>query len=113
MVLKHLKQHYYIHYIYSHQGYFESLKAEQPNIEVTLFCPGPTTTEFLEQAFTDKPGQKYGQTAASSAKRLTADRCGYLMATALANKCFISFAGTFPVGLLLNIMLYYPNLRRM
>lgn len=93
-------------------GYFESLKVEQPQLDVTLFCPGPTTTEFLNHAFTDRSGQTYaGAAAESSSRRMSAERCAFLMATALANKLYMNFVGPFPVPLLLNVVLYYPNLK--
>lgn len=93
-------------------GYFESLKVEYPLLDVTIFCPGPTTTEFLENAFTGVAGQAYGgASAGSSSKRMSAERCGHLMATALANKLYVNFVGPFPVPLLLNVVLYYPNLK--
>lgn len=92
-------------------GYFESLKVEHPELDVTVFCPGPTTTEFLEQAFTAEQGRKFEGAAESSSRRMSAERCASLMATALANKLYVNFVGNFPVPLLLNLVLYYPNLK--
>lgn len=80
-------------------------------MDVTLFCPGPTSTEFLENAFTDESGKKYGRSVQSSDKRMTAERCGTLMAISIANKTFTSFVGPFPVPLLMYICCYYPNLK--
>lgn len=85
---------------------------EMPNqMDVTLFCPGPTATEFLQHAFTAEPGQKYGHAVQVTDKRMTAERCAFLMATAIANNTFTSFVGTFPVPLLMYICCYYPNLK--
>lgn len=80
---------------------------------VTIFCPGPTHTEFLEHAFTGKDGKKFGGSVQPTDRRMTAERCSYLMAVALANECSLNFVGPFPVTALLYIACYYPNLRRM
>lgn len=82
-------------------------------MNVTLFCPGPTFTEFLENAFTAKHGTKYGISVQPTDRRMTAERCSFLMATALANKCELNFVGPFPVPALMYISLYYPNLRKL
>lgn len=84
---------------------------ERSDVEITIFCPGPTTTEFLKAAFTNTTGETYNGEAQSSTKRMTAERCGHLMAIAIANKTYMSFVGMFPVPLLTYISLYYPNLR--
>jgi dehydrogenase/reductase SDR family protein 7 len=41
------------------QGYFDSLRLEKMlnNITVTLLCPGPVFSNFLAEAFTEKPGE--------------------------------------------------------
>ena len=80
-------------------------------IDITLYCPGPTSTEFLDKCFTNEPGKKYDQSVQPTDRRMTAERCGFLMAIAIANKTTTSFVGTFPVPLLLYISCYYPNLR--
>jgi len=92
-------------------GYFDSLKIEMPEFNITLFCPGPTTTDFLSTAFTNKPGENYGGAAQSSSKRMSAERCAFLMATSIANKLHTSFVGPFPVPFLVYVSLYCPNLR--
>lgn len=100
--------------IWSHlQGYFETLKLEEPDMKVTIFCPGPTSTEFLEQAFTDEPGRKFNKTVQATDKRMSAERCGLLMATSIVNDCETSFVGPFPVVALMYISCYYPNLRKL
>lgn len=78
---------------------------------VTLFCPGPTHTEFLQHAFTGKHGQNFNFSIQASDRRMTAERCAELMAIAIANKCLINFVGPFPVPALMYISCYYPNLR--
>lgn len=95
------------------QGYFETLKLEEPDMKVTIFCPGPTSTEFLEQAFTDEPGRKYNESVQATDRRMSAERCAQLMATAIANDCETNFVGPFPVVALMYISCYYPNLRKL
>lgn len=95
------------------QGYYETLKLDHPSMDVTLFCPGPTHTEFLQHAFTGIHGQNYNQSVQPTDRRMTAERCAVLMATALANKCQINFVGPFPVPGLMYISCYYPNLRKL
>lgn len=82
-------------------------------MKVTIFCPGPTSTEFLAQAFTDEPGRKHNEAVQATDKRMTAERCGELMAVAIANDCETNFVGPFPVVALMYISCYYPNLRKM
>lgn len=82
-------------------------------MDVTLFCPGPTHTEFLKHAFTGKHGQNYNQSVQPTDRRMTSERCAVLMGTAIANKCQINFVGPFPVVPLVYVGAYYPNLRKM
>uniref|UniRef100_A0A182TV57 Dehydrogenase/reductase SDR family member 7 n=1 Tax=Anopheles melas TaxID=34690 RepID=A0A182TV57_9DIPT len=93
-------------------GYFEALRNEYPNVHVTMFCPGPTATNFLQECFTDTPGAKYNQTVQPTDRRMTSERCGHLYALAIANKTHLSWVGTFPINFLLYIGCYYPNLKR-
>lgn len=93
------------------QGYFDSLKIEMPTFNVTIFCPGPTSTDFLLTSFTDKTGEMLGEATQGSSKRMTAERCAFLMATSIANKLHMSFVGPFPVPFLVYVSLYCPNLR--
>lgn len=42
------------------QGYYESLRTERmsnPEIRISLLCPGPVFTNFLSQSFTSKDGE--------------------------------------------------------
>lgn len=95
------------------QGYFETLKLDHPSMDVTLFCPGPTHTDFLQNAFTGKHGETYNISTQATDRRMTSERCAALMASALANKCLINFVGPFPVPALIYIACYYPNLRKL
>uniref|UniRef100_A0A1B0FIR4 Ribosomal RNA-processing protein 40 n=1 Tax=Glossina morsitans morsitans TaxID=37546 RepID=A0A1B0FIR4_GLOMM len=83
-------------------AYFGCLVVEQPSINVTVFNPGPVATEFLLEAFTDKPDEKVGKSIENH-YRLTAERCGFLFAVALANKIELSWCGRFPVNMLVYI----------
>lgn len=87
---------------HSIHGYFGALKVEQPSLGVTIFCPGPTFSNFLQEAFTDKNNETFGGAVQETDKRMTAERCGELFAIALANRQFISFVGCFPVSLAFN-----------
>lgn len=89
------------------------MKLDHPSMNITLFCPGPTHTEFLQNAFTGKHGEKYNISAQPTDRRMTAERCAVLMATAIANKCELCFVGPFPVPALLYISCYYPSLRKL
>lgn len=84
-----------------------------PEIDVTIVCPGPTYSEFLENCFTEQKGNKYGKSVKSTDIRMKTERCAYLIGTAIANKTHMSFMGLYPVPLLLYISLYYPNCKPM
>ncbi|XP_067625053.1 dehydrogenase/reductase SDR family member 7 [Eurosta solidaginis] len=77
-------------------SYYRALCLEQRNIDVTIFCPGPIATDFLQEAFTAEPGQKHGGSTKGQ-KRMTSERCGVLYASAIANKLNLSFCAMFPV----------------
>lgn len=82
-------------------------------MNVTLFCPGPTHTEFLQNSYTGNPGEKYNIASRPTDKRMTAERCASLMAIAIANECELNFVGPYPSAPLTYISAYYPNLRKM
>ncbi|XP_075153483.1 dehydrogenase/reductase SDR family member 7 [Haematobia irritans] len=84
---------------HSLNAYFACLAIERPSINITMFNPGPVATDFLQEAFTGQPNEKVGQSTHNQ-KRLTAERTGFLFATALANKIEISWCGLFPVNFL-------------
>lgn len=93
-------------------GYFETLRNEGAPVDITLFCPGPTVTNFLQEAFTGNPGEKFGQSVQPDDKRMTSERCAYLYGIALANKTQLSWVGVFPISLIMYIGCYYPNVKR-
>ena len=41
------------------QGYFESLRNEKLGtpLQITLLCPGPVFSNFLQESFTENPGE--------------------------------------------------------
>ncbi|EDV94192.1 dehydrogenase/reductase SDR family member 7 [Drosophila grimshawi] len=80
-------------------AYLSALKVEQRKLDVTIFAPGPIATDFLLEAFTGTDGRKLGGSTANQ-KRLTAKRCGWLFAVALANKMDVTWCGLFPVNAL-------------
>lgn len=90
-------------------GYFKGLAVEVPSIDITLFCPGPIATSFLQEAFTAKTNEKFGQSTAGDQRRMTAERCAELFAVALSNKVTIAWVGLFPVNVLLYVSQFYPN----
>ncbi|XP_072396106.1 dehydrogenase/reductase SDR family member 7-like isoform X1 [Diabrotica undecimpunctata] len=93
-------------------GYYNSLRNEKmgKNLHVTLLCPGPTFTNFLQECFTDKNGQKLNSSVQPTDKRMTAERCGYLNAVALVNKTRESWMAIFPVTLFTYFAVYCPML---
>lgn len=90
-------------------GYFGALRVEQPHIGVTIFCPGPTFSDFLRVAFTGRPGVEFGQPVKVTDSRMTAQRCAELYAIALANRTHVSFVACFPIPLLVQVTRHFPN----
>ncbi|KAG5681869.1 hypothetical protein PVAND_011276 [Polypedilum vanderplanki] len=94
-------------------GYFESLRTEKPHIGVNIYCPGPTFSNFLKEAFVDVQGQKYNQPVQPTDRRMTAERCAKLFAIALANNIDLSWSGIFPVNMIAYVGVYYPNIKNL
>lgn len=69
-------------------GYFKSLMVEhhENNINVTIVSPGPVQTDFLAESFTEKYGEKYEIKTKVDKSKVSAERCGFLMGVAIANK---------------------------
>lgn len=82
-------------------------------MNVNIYCPGPTFSNFLQEAFVDTPGMKYNQPVQATDKRMTAERCAYLYAVALANNKGLSWSGIFPINWIAYIGCYYPNIKRL
>lgn len=81
-------------------SYMKCLALEHNTIDVTIFNPGPVSTDFLKEAFTDRTNKKVVQPA-SGPNRMSAERCAQLFATALVNKVEVSWCGQFPVNFLI------------
>ena len=81
-------------------------------MNTTLFCPGPTHTEFLQNAFTGNHGEKYNISTRPTDNRMTSQRCAVLMAISIANKCKMNYVGPFPSIPFMYISCYYPNLSK-
>lgn len=96
-------------------GYFNSLRNEKfnKNISVTLLCPGPTFSNFLSEAFTDKAGEKYNIPVQSTDRRMTAQRCAQLCAISIVNKASESWMGIFPMMTFSYVCVYFPVLFKM
>jgi len=95
-------------------GYFESLRSEKigTGIEVCMLCPGPTFSNLLEVASTEKLGEKFGESMNASDKRMTAERCAELSLVAIANKIPESWICFKPVLTLLYVSQYMPSLAK-
>ncbi|OPL20805.1 dehydrogenase 7 reductase sdr family member, partial [Mytilus galloprovincialis] len=68
-------------------GWFEALRIEgyNYNIDVIMVCPGPVFSEALLHAFTESGENTLGVEMKPTEKRMTAERCAYLMSVAMAN----------------------------
>ncbi|KAF5297203.1 hypothetical protein FQA39_LY12218 [Lamprigera yunnana] len=95
-------------------GYYNSLRLEKQDskvkLAVTIICPGPTSTEFLQECFTNNHGEKYGIDVKETDRRMSGERCGQLCAIALANKSTEAWMSIFPVLHILYAYVYYPTL---
>lgn len=96
-------------------GFFESLRTERmanPELKVSLLCPGPVFTNFLSQSFTSKDGELYGQDTSPTDNRMTAERCAHLFGVALANNLDEAWMAPFPILPIAYLFSYFPNIAR-
>jgi len=95
-------------------GYFESLRSEKvgTGLDVCMLCPGPTFSDLLEVASTEKPGEKFGESMNTTDKRMTAERCAELSFIAIANKLPESWICFKPVLFLMYGNQYLPALSK-
>jgi len=95
-------------------GYFESLRSEKvgTGVEVCMLCPGPTFSNLLEVASTEKLGEKFGESMQATDKRMTAERCAELSFIAITNKLPESWICFKPVLLLMYASQYLPTLSK-
>lgn len=95
-------------------GYFKPLFMEHPDklISVTMVCPGPVQTGFLEKSFTEKPGEEYGVSTDTAKTKVSAERCAALMGIAIANKLNEVWIATPPVLRITYLYYCFPNFAR-
>ncbi|KAK3925775.1 Dehydrogenase/reductase SDR family member 7 [Frankliniella fusca] len=96
-------------------GFFESLRTERmtnPELKISLLCPGPVFTNFLSQSFTNKDGEVYGQDTSPTDNRMTAERCAHLFGVALANNLDEAWMAPFPIIPIAYLFTYFPNVAR-
>ncbi|RZF40449.1 hypothetical protein LSTR_LSTR013911 [Laodelphax striatellus] len=93
-------------------GYFNCLRNEKlgSNLAITLLCPGPVFSNFLNEAFTNTPGEKFGQKVSATDRRMSAERCATLSAIAIANKLDEVWMALFPVLHFTYIVVNWPYL---
>ncbi|KAH7638414.1 dehydrogenase/reductase SDR family member 7 [Dermatophagoides farinae] len=96
-------------------GYFECLRTElgRRTISITMFCVGPVFSNLLEKAFTGETGKVVGgKQPVQSSRKLSSERCGYLMAVALANRIDQSWISLQPVLTIHYLAVYFPQIFR-
>jgi dehydrogenase/reductase SDR family protein 7 len=67
------------------QGFFDALRMEcaEHNLLVTNVCPGPVASEITLHAFTEVVGKSHDKPQEAEIKRMTAERCAFLMSVAM------------------------------
>jgi len=94
-------------------GYFESLRTERiKTIDVTILCPGPTTSNLLAVAATEKAGEEFQGSADGDQHRMSAERCARLSMLAIANKVDEAWISKFPVLPICYAFQYLPTITR-
>jgi dehydrogenase/reductase SDR family protein 7 len=96
------------------QGYYDCLRTEmgEHNIGVTLLCPGPVFSNAFIAAATAKSGETLGRPMSPKDKRMQTDRCGELIAIALANRVYEAWITENPWLILLYLYQYFPDIGR-
>jgi len=95
-------------------GYFESLRNEKvgSGINITMLCPGPTFSDLLQVAATEKPDESFGESMTAADKRMTAERCAELSCVAIANNLPESWICFKPVLPLMYASQYMPSVSK-
>ncbi|XP_063425597.1 dehydrogenase/reductase SDR family member 7-like [Mytilus trossulus] len=95
-------------------GWFEALRIEgyNYNIDVTMVCPGPVFSEALLHAFTESGEKTLGVEMKPTEKRMTAERCAYLMSVAMANDLDEVWLSGNPELFFLYLYQYFPTITR-
>merc|ERR1712156_463976 len=93
-------------------GYLESLRTEKmaTGISVTMLCPGPTFSNLLAGAATEKAGEAFNESMQSTDKRMTSERCAFLSLVAIAHQLEEAWICFFPVLPLMYISQYLPTI---
>jgi len=93
-------------------GYFESLRSEKvgTGLEISMLCPGPTFSNLLQVAATEKPGESFGEDMNKGDRRMTAERCAELSLVAIANQIPESWICFRPVLPLMYANQYIPSI---
>ncbi|KAI4494199.1 hypothetical protein M0802_009068 [Mischocyttarus mexicanus] len=93
-------------------GYFNSCRVEKAGQNfpsITMICPGPIQTNFLEEAFTEESGKKFGVQTDKAKNKVSAERCATLSAIAIANEVSEAWISHSSVLFLAYLLKYYPN----
>jgi len=89
-------------------GYFESLRLEYyGEIDVTMICPGPVTSKFIDNA--EMGGKTLPDALMKNMKFMSGERCAELMAVALANKVGEAWLMTQPILGMVYLAQYCPD----
>ena len=80
------------------------------NIPVTLVCPGPVATPIQQHAFSAEVGKTPDTSKADTTKRVSAERCAFLMACALQHKLSEVWISPHPILLFTYFSQYCPDL---
>ncbi|XP_031572268.1 dehydrogenase/reductase SDR family member 7-like [Actinia tenebrosa] len=95
------------------QGYFSGLRLEifDSNINVTLVCPGPISTNIRGNAFTEDVNVKVKDKTepATGDKRMDASKCAHLIVVGMANKLDELWISPNPVLFFLYANQYIPS----
>ena len=93
-------------------GYMESLRNERlgGNIRITMLCPGPTFSNLLSIAATEKTGQVFSGAMTVADRRMTAERCAHLSLVAITHNIYESWIAIFPVLPLIYAVQYMPGM---
>ena len=93
-------------------GFFDSLGMEvgYRGVDVVNVCPGPVLSEITLRAFTEEKGRQLGQQAEDAVHRLTAQRCGELMAAAMWARLPESWIAPQPILFYTYVRQYAPSL---
>lgn len=97
------------------QLYFDSLRMEMADrgIGVCNVCPGPVRSEITMHAFTETPGKEVGHPTEDAIHRVSAERCGELMAAAMHARLPEMWVSPQPILFYLYVGQYAPALYHM